>query len=144
MLGLHWMLVIAQVSGVLRVLAYSVLPPQGNWFYLSFAIELLKGTSTGCLISSAVRMANDIAPPNCANTAQSYIAGIYSGLSLAMGGAFGGLIIYLLPNNSVAGMFYVTFWLGLATLIICLFKYSIIDRAILVPNSWKKQSKNFS
>lgn len=137
-IGLYWMLIIAQVAGLLRVLAYSLLPPTGNWFYFSFAIELLKGTSTGCLISSGVRMANDIAPKGCVNTAQSYISGIYSGLSLAVGGALGGLIIYLLPNHSVSGMFWVTFWIGLVALILCLLKYSLVDRAILVPKSWRR------
>lgn len=137
-IGIHWMLIIAQVAGLLRVLAYSVLPPEGNWFYLSFAIELLKGTSTGCLISSGVHMANEIAPKGCSNTAQAYISGIYSGLSLAVGGALGGFIIYILPGHSVAGMFRVTFYMGLAALVLCIIKYSIIDRAILVPRSWRK------
>jgi hypothetical protein len=137
-IGLHWMLIIAQVAGLLRVLAYSVLPPTGNWFYLSFAIELLKGTSTGCLISSGVRMANDIAPKGCANTAQAYISGIYSGLSLAIGGALGGLIIYLLPQHSVAGMFRVTFYMGSVALILCFLKYTLVDRALLVPASWRR------
>lgn len=138
LLGLHWMLIIAQGAGLIRVLAYSLLPPDGNWFYLSFAIELLKGTSTGCLISAGVRMANDIAPPDCVNTGQSYISGIYSGLSLAIGGALGGLIIYWLPSHSVAAMFRVTFWMGLGALLLCIFKYSLIDRAIMVPASWKR------
>ncbi|PJF18523.1 Major facilitator superfamily domain-containing protein [Paramicrosporidium saccamoebae] len=137
-IGLHWMLIIAQVAGLLRVLAYSVLPPTGNWFYLSFAIELLKGTSTGCLISSGVRMANDIAPKGCANTAQAYISGIYSGLSLAIGGALGGWIIYLLPQHSVAGMFRVTFYMGSVALILCVLKYTLVDRALLVPASWRR------
>lgn len=136
-IGLHWMLIIAQVAGLLRVLAYSLLPPSGNWFYLSFLIELLKGTSTGCLISSGVRMANDIAPKGCQNTAQAYISGIYSGLSLAIGGALGGLLIYLLPNHSVASMFRITFYMGLIALILCVLKYSLIDRVIIVPKSWR-------
>lgn len=136
-LGLHWMLIIAQMAGLLRVLAYSALPPDGNWFYLSFAIELLKGTSTGCLISAGVRMAHDIAPKGCANTAQAYISGMYSGLSQAIGGALGGLIIYLLPNHSVAGMFRITFYMGLVALILCVIKYSLIDRAIIVPKAWR-------
>lgn len=140
LLGLHWMLIIAQGAGLIRVLAYSLLPPDGNWFYLSFAIELLKGTSTGCLISAGVRMANDIAPPDCINTGQSYISGIYSGLSLAIGGALGGLIIYWLPSHSVAAMFRVTFWMGLGALILCIFKYSLIDRAIMVPASWRRST----
>lgn len=138
--GLHWMLIIAQAAGLLRVLAYSLLPPTGNWFYLSFGIELLKGTSTGCLISSGVRMANDIAPPGCVNTAQAYISGIYSGLSLAIGGALGGLIIYLLPSHSVAGMFRITFYMGLGALMLCVVKYSLFDRVIIVPSSWKRRT----
>lgn len=141
-IGLHWMLIIAQVAGLLRVLAYSALPPDGNWFYLSFAIELLKGTSTGCLISSGVRMANDIAPKGCVNTAQAYISGIYSGLSLAIGGALGGLIVYWLPNHSVAGMFRVTFYMGLAALLLCVIKYSLIDRAIMVPRRWRRDTQH--
>lgn len=136
-LGLHWMLIIAQVAGLLRVLAYSILPPNGNWFYLSFAIELLKGTSTGCLISAGVRMAHDIAPKGCANTAQAYISGVYSGLSQAIGGALGGFIIYLLPNHSVAGMFRITFYMGMVALGLCVIKYSLIDRAIIVPKKWR-------
>jgi Na+/melibiose symporter-like transporter len=138
-LGLHWMLIIAQLAGLLRVLAYSLLPASGNWFYLSFAIELLKGTSTGCLISSGVRMADDIAPRGCRNTAQAYISGIYSGLSLAIGGALGGFLIFILPGNSIVAMFRVTFYMGLAALIMCLLKYSLVDRAILVPSSWRHQ-----
>lgn len=137
-IGLHWMLIIAQAAGLLRVLAYSLLPPDGNWFYLSFAIELLKGTSTACLISSAVRMANDIAPKGCVNTAQAYISGIYSGLSLAVGGALGGFIIYILPGHSVADMFRVTFYMGLVALVLCILKYSLVDRIILVPRSWRR------
>lgn len=138
-IGLHWMLITAQIAGLLRVLAYSLLPPDGNWFYLSFAIELLKGLSTGCVISAGVRMAHDSAPKGCANTAQAYISGIYSGLSLAIGGALGGLIIYLLPGHSVAGMFRITFYMGLAALVLCVLKYTFIDRTIIVPRSWRRE-----
>ena len=114
------------------MLAYSLLPPDGNWFYLSFAIELLKGASGGCLMSAAARMASDLAPKEYANTAQAYISGIYSGLSLAIGGALGGLIIYLLPDHSVAEMFRITFYIGLATLVGCIIKYALVDRVIFV------------
>ena len=136
--GVYWLLIIAQIAGILRVLGYGYLPPKGNWFYLSFAIELLKGTSTACLVSAGVRLSNDIAPPGCGNTAQAYFSGIYSGLSAALGGALGGLIIYLLPGHSVAGMFRVTFFISFCALIIQILKYSLIDRVILVPKHWRR------
>lgn len=139
--GVYWLLIIAQVAGILRVLGYAFLPPEGNWFYLSFAIELLKGTSTGCLVSAGVRVANDIAPPGCGNTAQAYFSGVYSGLAAALGGALGGLIIYLMPNHSVAGMFRVTFVISSACLVLQVLKYSLIDRVILVPARWRRQAQ---
>lgn len=132
-IGVHWMLIIAQLAGILRVLAYSYLPPKGSWFYFSFAIELLKGASTGFLVAAGVRLASDIAPKGCQNTAQAYFSGIYSGLSAALGGMLGGWIIYLLPDHSVAGMFRVTFFASAILLVLFVLKHVFIDRVILLP-----------
>ncbi len=134
-IGLHWLLIIAQVAGLVRIYAYSVLPSDGNWFYLSFLIELLKGTSTGCLVSAGAHMSNNIAPEGCVATAQAYFSGIYSGISPALGGALGGHILYTFPEQGIPGLFNVSFYIGLAPLILSVIKYALVDGAIIVPNA---------
>lgn len=139
-MGPYWMLIMSQVAGIARILGYAVMPvDQGSWKYSVFPLELLKGLNTGLIVSSAVRLANDIAPRDCSNTAQGLFSGVYTGLATAVGGIFGGWLIYYNLDKPVPmqSMFMVSAIItGLMTVAFAL-KYALIDRVIFTCGSSK-------
>ena len=100
--GVKWMLFTAQLAGLLRVLAYAVLPTGEPWALLSLVIELLKGINSGCLISAGVRYVHDVAPAGAEATAQGFFSGVHSHLANAASGFLGGLILQLHESNPPA------------------------------------------
>ena len=124
-----FLVLLAQVCGITRALAYAFLPPKGNWFFAAFVIELLKGASTALAVSGGVIMAEEIAVKSgkgLETMAQGLFSGVYSGLSAAAGGAVGGLILMLLPNHSIAILFLVTAIAASVTTVLFGLKYYFV------------------
>ena len=139
-IGPYWMLILSQVTGIARILGYAVMPVgRKGWQLAVFPLELLKGLNTGLVVSAAVRLANDIAPRDCANTAQGFFSGVYTGLSVAVGGLLGGWLIFYNGGQpeSLQPMFMVSAIItGLMTVAFAL-KYALVDRVIFTCGSSK-------
>lgn len=133
-IGPYWMLLFSQLAGIGRVLGYALIPVGApGWEKLIYPLELLKGLNTGLIVSSAVRLAHDIAPPDCSNTAQGLFSGVYTGLATALGGILGGWLIYVFWETATVpmqAMFRVS--AGIAAVMTLLFavKYAVVDRVI--------------
>jgi hypothetical protein len=100
--GVQWMLFIAQLSGLIRVSAYVILPTHYPWTLMPLFIELLKGINNGCLVSAGVRYVHDHAPPGYEATAQGIFSGIHNYLANATSGFFGGAILHLYRESPSA------------------------------------------
>lgn len=94
-LGVQWLLAIAQLTGLIRVAIYAVLPSYPPWTSLPLAVELLKGINNACLISAGARYVHDLAPPGMEATAQGIYSGVHSYLANAASGFLGGVILYM-------------------------------------------------
>lgn len=102
-LGAEWMLLVGEVLGLTRLAGYAFLPTMDGPWFTSFPViltlELLKGASTSLTMASSVRIASDMAPPGGEATAQGIYSGVWSGLSMAMGGLLGAWIIAHYPDD---------------------------------------------
>ena len=141
-MGPYWMLIFSQVAGILRILGYGLIPVGvPGWELSVIPLELLKGLNTGLIVSSAVRLANDIAPRDCANTAQGLFSGIYTGLATAVGGMLGGWLIYANLDKPVPmqSMFLISALMTSVMTLLFALKYALVDRVIFTfgrkPNS---------
>ncbi len=89
------MLLLAQATGLLRVLAYAILPAQPPWTLLPLAIELFKGISNACLVSAGVHYVHSYSSSGREATAQGFFTGVYCYLANASSGLFGGLVLHV-------------------------------------------------
>lgn len=95
-MGFYWILFASQIVGILRMIGYAVIHLDRKYsYYLIFVIELLKGFSSGLISSSAIAIVAEISPEGCEATAQGLYSGIYSGLSMAVGGLISGIFLQI-------------------------------------------------
>jgi len=98
--GIYWVLLIGHFAGIVRMFGYTMVPkalikttplanPAGMTKGFIFALECLKGVNSSMVISSAARIASDMAPKGLASTAQGLVAGTWQGLSMTVGSAAG-------------------------------------------------------
>lgn len=100
--GVHRMLLIAQVSGFIRVFVYAVIPTRWPWTLTPLIIELLKGVNNACLVSAGVRYVHDFAPVGVEATAQGFFSGVHSYLANAASGFFSGFVLQIYENDAFA------------------------------------------
>jgi predicted MFS family arabinose efflux permease len=125
-MGVHWMLICAQMATVIRVMAFAAVPAE--WTWAPYLIETLKGVSTAFLIMSAVRISHDVAPKGMEAIAQGTYNGVFQGLSSACSGLLGGI---LMKYSSSTTLFWVTGWVSLGAIILLLLKWVCVDRILL-------------
>ena len=138
-LGIYWVLLIGHTAGVVRMFGYTLVTPGEkedsnpdtfNYFFI-LALECLKGVNSSLVISSAARIASDMAPKGLASTAQGLVAGTWQGLSMTIA--------------SLAGFFLVRTFLIMKTFVICsvsgaicvaliVLKFAMIDRVIFTTS----------
>ena len=137
--GYHWMLLVSQIAGIIRVFGYGL----GDDPSLAMIWELLKGINTGLFFSSAVRIANEIAPKGCGNTAQGLMSGTYSGIASALAAIFSGLQIsrHTDEKDGIMQMFVETAIGGSIVTALFFVKFAVFDRVILVGNRSSPSSK---
>jgi hypothetical protein len=147
-LGPHWVLLISQTSGLVRILIYSF---YGRMFdkdqsknnailqtgVIAFG-ELMKGLNTGMMMSCAIKVANEMAPSGCEGSAQSLLAGSYNALGIMVGGIFSGVVIMvneaLGRREAVERMFLVSSVVSVVFIVIFFLKFAFYDKAL-----WKQQ-----
>lgn len=151
-LGVYWVLVLSQMTGIARLWGYSQLNLQSSMAIpICFVLELLKGLSSGLITSSAVLIASHLAPAGCESTAQGLYSGMYSGLSMALGGIICGIYLWINQSNDpdaseeqevaiVQSMFsLISIAALMATAALC-FKFIFVDRVMGVPGFPRRHS----
>lgn len=140
-LGPHWVLLISQTSGLLRMLIYafySTIFTDETSENLKIGVicfgELMKGLNTGMMMSCAIRVANEMAPSGCEGSAQSLLSGSYNALGLTVAGVLSGLVLYVFKDlKNVAYMSYMfIFSSALSAIFIVLFfiKFAFYDKVL--------------
>lgn len=148
-LGVHWMLILAQVSGIVRVLVFAAIPYDDNSWMCSYAVELLKGINTAFLITASVKIIVELTPKGAESSGQSIFSGVYSGFSMGVASLVGGLLCdpeivgteKVITGNAkydstVARikafqlMFWVTVAISTAGLILYFVKYALIEKKL--------------
>lgn len=154
-MGIYWLMIFSQVAGIGRILGYYFMPIHDRTMAntISAALELIKGFSSGLVSSSAIPIANRIAPPGCENSAQGLFSGNYSGLSMALGGLVGGLILkyYYQPHpdpqiddyNQALDVQKMFLWVSVGcsvVTVLMMMKYIFIDRVMGLPGFPRRRS----
>lgn len=144
-LGVYWVLIISQVCGLLRMLVYGLYKhlPENEIVkeVIIYSAELLKGLNTGLIVSAAIKLVTEMAPRGTENTAQGLFSGTYAGLSMAVAGIGGGLLLQFFPTGEETdtkiidqvrfqGMFLVSTVVCFIVILLFFFKYAFIDRVM--------------
>lgn len=132
--GVYGILLLAQVSGALRALLYTVIPSTKAWSYAVFGIELLKGINNACLISAGVKLAHEMAPEGCETTAQGFVSGVYGNLANAAAGVLGGFILQNFAHDPMAFryLFAATTVVSAVAIVLYILKYFFINRVLCI------------
>jgi hypothetical protein len=91
LMGVHWMLIVAQLTMAVRMTFYALIPlHKPVYIYPAMAVELLKGMSYACMQVPGVHIARESAPAGLEATALGVYLAIYVGLSPSVAGLVGG------------------------------------------------------
>lgn len=109
LVGAEWMLVMGQAFGLVRLAGYSLMSPDPTGlgrctFPAVLGLELIKGCSTSLTMTSAVLLANKLAPEGSSSTAQGIYSGVWQGLSMALGGLVGAAVLQSYSDDEALGM----------------------------------------
>ncbi|KAJ3032533.1 hypothetical protein HK097_005208, partial [Rhizophlyctis rosea] len=91
LIGLRSSIFWAGVAMVVRLLGYSWLKVETQWWVLG--VELLHGLAFSLMWTAAVQFANERAPVGMKNTAQGLVTGMFLGLGPGFGGIVGGFLV---------------------------------------------------
>lgn len=127
--GPYWFLVLGQLSGVVRILAYLLLKPYvantGFYYWILVFIEMLKGANSSLVSAGAFRIASDLAPAAWSGAAQTLVAGVWQGISMAVAAVFAYAVLKLFNEEDVSlfWTFAYTGILGCVSLLFVVFHY---------------------
>lgn len=124
-MGNYWMLVTAQMAMVVRCWAYYFMPKSHDWYWLVYAIELLKGLSFGMAHSAAIKIANEAAPEGLEATSQALYNSVYVQLPTIISGLVGMWAFHQFKKSAPQIIFLGTAVISTAALILFFIKYSI-------------------
>lgn len=92
-LGVFWVMMIGQLTGLIRVFGYAIVPPTPKWSFVAFFLEFLKGVNNACIVIAGVHIAHGLAPATTEATAQGFFSGVQASLGNASAGFIGGMIL---------------------------------------------------
>lgn len=141
-LGIYWVLLIGHTAGVVRMFGYTLVPkgtvenskPSSIAYFSILALECLKGVNSSLVISSAARIASDMAPKGLASTAQGLVAGTWQGLSMTIASLSG---FFLVRGFEIGTTFVICSTAGAICIVLIILKFAIIDRVIFASSSRK-------
>lgn len=149
-LGIYWILVFSQLTGIVRLWGLGLVPLKASYAYaVASGLELLKGFNSGLISSSAIPIASSLAPPGCESTAQGLYSGNYSGLSMALGGIISGAVLQFLYDSAAPAekqledaqlMFN---WVSIGSTLVTLAlmaKFIFVDRVMGIPGFPRRHS----
>lgn len=138
-MGPYWFLIIGQFAGLLRISLYLFLKPYvSNTFpynALLLFIEMLKGANSSMVSASAFRIASDLAPKAWGGAAQTLVAGVWQGVSMAFAALIASSVLYFMSEKGVAtndeaNLFYVflfTACIGAISFVGIFFHYAVTN-----------------
>jgi MFS family permease len=137
--GIYWVLLIGHAAGVIRMFGYTLIPqaakedskPSFPIYCFILALECLKGANSSLVISSAARIASDMAPKGMASTAQGLVAGTWQGLSMTIGALSG---YFMVEASSIKTTFLISSIAGAICIGLILAKFAVVDRVILIKS----------
>ena len=138
-LGIYWVLIIGHTAGVVRMFGYTVVPkglakgskPSNLVYCFILALECLKGVNSSLVISSAARIASDMAPKGLASTAQGLVAGTWQGLSMTLASLAG---FFLVDHFNICTTFVLSSISGAVCIVLIVLKFSFIDRVLFTTS----------
>ena len=152
--GIYWVLLIGHAAGVIRMFGYTMIvpgePPVNKKVIVPtfavrmaiYALECLKGANSSLVISSAARIASDMAPKGLASTAQGYVAGVWQGVSMGIAAAVGYFLVSFFKTNfkgfEIGQTFRVCSFVGAVCIVLIFVKFAFIDRVLLTRPSATK------
>ncbi len=128
--GKYWLLLFSQFAGIIRVFGYQFVNKDRSWPLYIF--EALKGVNSGCIVSSAVQIAAELAPPGCASTAQGAFSGVYKGAGYMVTGLFCGAVL-LMVKQDLHSLFLIVGITSAAFTFLFFLKFLLVDRSIGFP-----------
>lgn len=128
--GKYWLLMFSQFAGLARIFGYQFITKDRAWPL--YFLEFLKGVNSGCIVSAAVQIAAELAPPGCASTAQGAFSGVYKGIGYMVTGIFCGVAL-LLTNNQFYSLFLIVGCVSSVFTLIFFLKFLLFDRSIGFP-----------
>ncbi len=142
--GIYWVLIIGHTAGVIRMFGYTLVVPSDGikikdklpepkalTYVFILALECLKGINSSLVISSAARIASDMAPKGLASTAQGLVAGIWQGFSMTVGSL---ACYYLIDIFHIKGTFKIFSVAGAICIVLISIKFALIDRVIFTTS----------
>jgi MFS family permease len=134
-LGIYWVLLIGHTAGVVRMFGYTLVPsgpvenskPSTFAYFSILALECLKGVNSSLVISSAARIASDMAPKGLASTAQGLVAGTWQGLSMTIASLSG---FFLVRYFQIRNTFVFCSTAGAFCIVLIVLKFAMVDRVI--------------
>jgi MFS family permease len=134
-LGIYWVLLIGHTAGVVRMFGYTLVPsgpipdskPSTFTYFSILALECLKGVNSSLVISSAARIASDMAPKGLASTAQGLVAGTWQGLSMTIASLSG---FFLVRYFQIRKTFVFCSTAGAFCIFLIVLKFAMVDRVI--------------
>lgn len=142
--GIYWVLIIGHTAGVVRMFGYTLitgdkkpvdgakaLSPEPFILYYIFALECLKGVNSSLVISSAARIASDMAPKGLASTAQGLVAGTWQGLSMTLASLAG---YFLVKYVQIVGTFRICSIAGAICIVLIVLKFAMVDRVLFASS----------
>lgn len=128
--GPYWFMMLGQLAGVVRIAGYLIVKPdhgrEGFGKAVLIVLEILKGINSSMISASMVRLANDLAPKEWGGTAQTLVAGVWQGASMALSAVVGYLVLKPL-ELTLWHLFMITSVIGLAGFVYIFFYYSTIN-----------------
>lgn len=112
--------------------AWLLAKPSAYVKYFIYLLEFFKGANSSLTISSAARIASDMAPKGLASTAQGYVSGTWQGLSMTLGSA---MCLFTVQHLMISGTFYWVSIVGAVCVFLIALKFALIDRTIFTRST---------
>lgn len=136
-IGPYWFLILGQFAGLLRISLYLFLEPfvsdSPPYNIILIFIEMLKGANSSMVSASAFRIASDLAPPAWSGAAQTLVAGVWQGVSMALAAIIATVVLIVIEfitgqessDENLFWVFAVTTVIGAISFIAIFFHYSV-------------------
>jgi len=136
-IGIYWIFIIGHIAGIIRTFGCTFLRssskknsyPNLPVYFCIIAIESFNGINSSFVITSATRIASDMAPKGMAFSAQGLVVGTLQGFSMTIASLAGYLMVEAFDIRST---FILSSLLGAVCVVLILIKFAFFDRVIFI------------